>query len=211
MGMKKLPKEDNVRKENKPSNATKSFTVGSDVKRTMKKEGAEKDDTADLVFTFEVDDQDEDFVISLDVASDTKRPDRVDAIETPEDADLFEIHFDDERNISEDEENVSNNDDAKNEIIEDVLEAFSKAADNVNDILHEKNLNQDIDGIVDREDAEGVHNNYEALEMEIWSVHTCLVLGVLVMFLLFAVIGMIRCRYYQDDYELQTKSVIRKK
>ena len=45
--------------------------------------------------------------------------------------------------------------------------------------------------------------------MEIWSVHTCLVLGILVMFLLFAVIGMIRCRYYQDDYELQTKSVIR--
>ena len=159
--MKKLPKEDNVRKENKPSNATKSSAVGSDVKRTMKKEGSEKDDTADLVFTFEVDDQDEDFVISLDVASDTKRPDRVDAIETPEDAELFEIHFDDERNISEDEENVSNNDDAKNEIIEDVLEAFSKAADNVNDILHEKNLNQDIDGIVDREDAEGVHNNYE--------------------------------------------------
>ena len=161
--MKKLPKEDNVRKENKHSNATKSSAVGSDVKRTMKKEGSEKDDTADLVFTFDVDDQDEDFVISLEAESDMKRPDREDAIETPEDADLFEIHFDDERKISEEEENVSDNDEAKNEIIEDVLEAFSKASDNVNDILHEKNINQDNDGIVYREDAEGVHNNYEVL------------------------------------------------
>jgi len=94
------------------------------------------------------------------------------------------------------------------EVIEEFLEAFSKSADNVNDFLHEREVvSDDYDNTEaeSRAESSGISDDYEHLEQEIVSIHTCLVLAVLVMVLLLAVIALIKCRHHQD-YDLQTKS-----